>query len=211
MIADDSSIIREGLKLLLESEDNFQVVGVSNRGTECLHILFELNPDILILNVCMSDQSGFDILSKLNKDENRAVKVLILTDNDDAQYLMKSLEIGIDGYLLNRAEADELKTAIYSILKGEIYIQSELIPIINSNEKYSNTDLDKINQLTKRELDVLKNLALGMYNKEIALKLNISERTVKNHISSIFKKIGVSDRTQAAVFSIRNNLIDIYN
>ena len=211
MIADDPSIMREGLKLLLESEENFQIVGESDHGTECLHILSEFNPDILILNVCMSDQSGFDILSKLNQNENRAVKVLILTDNDDIQYLFKSFEIGIDGYMLKRAKVDELKKAIYSIKEGNTYIQSDLVPILNAKEKNSNTDLDKINQLTKRELDVLKNLTVGMYNKEIALKLNISERTVKNHISSIFKKIGVSDRTQAAVFSIRNNLIDIYN
>ncbi len=211
MIVDDSSIMREGLKLLLNLEDGFHVVGESDHRIECLHMLSELNPDILILNLCMSEKSGFDILSKLNQDANRKFKVLILTDSDDVQFLSKSMKIGIDGYLLKSAKVDELKKAIYFIMKGETYIQSDLISILNDRNKYISKDIDKIHELTNRELDVLKNLTVGMYNKEIALKLNISERTVKNHISSIFKKIGVSDRTQAAIFSIRNNLIDIYN
>ncbi len=211
MIVDDPSIMREGLKLLLNLEDGFHVVGESDHRIECLHMLSELNPDILILNLCMSEKSGFDILSKLNQDANRKFKVLILTDSDDVQFLSKSMKIGIDGYLLKSAKVDELKKAIYFIMKGETYIQSDLISILNDRNKYISKDIDKIHELTNRELDVLKNLTVGMYNKEIALKLNISERTVKNHISSIFKKIGVSDRTQAAIFSIRNNLIDIYN
>ncbi len=211
MIVDDPSIMREGLKLLLNLEDGFHVVGESDHRIECLHMLSELNPDILILNLCMSEKSGFDILSKLNQDANRKLKVLILTDSDDVNFLSKSMEIGIDGYLLKSAKVDELKKAIYFIMKGETYIQSDLISILNDRNKYISKDIDKIHELTNRELDVLKNLTVGMYNKEIALKLNISERTVKNHISSIFKKIGVSDRTQAAIFSIRNNLIDIYN
>lgn len=211
MIVDDPSIMREGLKLLLNLEDGFHVVGESDHRIECLHMLSELNPDILILNLCMSEKSGFDILSKLNQDANRKFKVLILTDSDDVQFLSKSMKIGIDGYLLKSAKVDELKKAIYFIMNGETYIQSDLISILNDRNKYISKDIDKIHELTNRELDVLKNLTVGMYNKEIALKLNISERTVKNHISSIFKKIGVSDRTQAAIFSIRNNLIDIYN
>ena len=211
MIVDDPSIMREGLKLLLNLEDGFHVVGESDHRIECLHMLSELNPDILILNLCMSEKSGFDILSKLNQDANRKLKVLILTDSDDVNFLSKSMEIGIDGYLLKSAKVDELKKAIYFIMNGETYIQSDLISILNDRNKYISKDIDKIHELTNRELDVLKNLTVGMYNKEIALKLNISERTVKNHISSIFKKIGVSDRTQAAIFSIRNNLIDIYN
>lgn len=210
MIADNSSMMREGLKLLLESEDNFQVIGKSDDITECLHILSEKKPDLLILNIAMPDQAGFSILNQLNREKIRPVKVLILTECDDIQYLFQSIEIGIDGYLLKQAEVDELKQAIISIMDGETYIQPDLLLISNEVEKHCNTDLNKMKQLTKRELDVLKNLAVGMYNKEIALKLNISERTVKNHISSIFKKIGVSDRTQAAVFSIRNHLIDIY-
>lgn len=102
-----------------------------------------------------------------------------------------------------------MKKAILTVINGENYIQPSLIPLLNAKMIDRNKDNVKIESLTRREMDVLKLLAVGMYNKEIAEKLNISERTVKNHVSNIFKKIGVTDRTQAAVFAIRNNLITI--
>ena len=123
---------------------------------------------------------------------------------------MKAVDIGIEGYVLKDSESAELKKAIFSIVDGEIYIQPSLIPALNAKRIEKNVDENKIDDLTKRELEVLKLLAVGMYNKEIAEKLNISERTVKNHVSNIFKKLEVTDRTQAAVFAIRNNLIRIF-
>ena len=137
------------------------------------------------------------------------VKVLVLTVHNEVEYLMKAIDIGVEGYILKDSESSELKNAIYEICKGESYIQPNLIPLLNEKKKEKSEDSDKIHELTKRELEVLTLLAVGMYNKEIAEKLDISERTVKNHISNLFKKIGVTDRTQAAVFAIRNNLIRI--
>ena len=102
------------------------------------------------------------------------------------------------------------KKAIFHVIEGETYIQPSMIPLLNSKMVERNVDKEKIALLTRREMEVLKLLSVGLYNKEIGEKLNISERTVKNHISSIFKKIEVTDRTQAAVFSIRNKLIDIF-
>ena len=128
----------------------------------------------------------------------------------DRSYFSEVVSLGIDGYLLKKSDFAELKKAIISIMNGDTYITSDWVEETTDVGSYRKYDIDKINQLTHRELDVLKNLSLGMYNKEIAIRLDISERTVKNHISSIFKKIGVSDRTQAAVFSIRNNLVNIY-
>ena len=124
-------------------------------------------------------------------------------------YQLKAVDIGVDGYILKDSESAELKKAIFSIVEGENYIQPSLIPSLNSKMIEKNRDEGKIESLTKRELEVLKLLAVGMYNKEVAEKLNISERTVKNHVSNIFKKIEVTDRTQAAVFAIRNNLIEL--
>ena len=103
-----------------------------------------------------------------------------------------------------------MKKAILSVVDGEDYIQPSLIPVLNAKMIDRDMDSEKIEKLTKRELEVLKLLAVGMYNKGVADELHISERTVKNHVSSIFKKIDVSDRTQAAVFAIRNNLISIH-
>ena len=116
----------------------------------------------------------------------------------------------VDGYIMKDAESAELKNAINCIMQGETYIQPSLVPALNSRLVSRDIDKEKINSLTKRELEVLIEVANGLFNKEIATSLNISERTVKNHISNIFKKIDVSDRTQAAVFAIKNDLIKLY-
>ena len=123
---------------------------------------------------------------------------------------MNAVDIGVDGYILKDSEFVELKRAINAVLEGENYIQPSLIPALNSQLVNRDIEKDKIALLTSRELEVLAQVANGMFNKEIATNLNISERTVKNHISNIFKKIDVSDRTQAAVFAIKNNIIKLY-
>ena len=211
VIADDHSMIREGLKQLLELEGQFKVIAEASDGVECLEILSKEAPDVLLLDINMPNKNGLDVLKELNQSGNRKIKVLVLTVHNEVEYLIKAVELGVDGYVLKDSESSELKKAIMTILNGETYIQPDLIPMLNAKMISMENDHDKIDSLTKRELDVLKNLAIGMYNKEIATKLEISERTVKNHVSNIFKKIGVSDRTQAAVFAIRNNLIDIHN
>ncbi len=211
VIADDHSMIREGLKQLLELEGQFKVIAEASDGVECLEILSKEVPDVLLLDINMPNKNGLDVLKELNQSGNRKVKVLVLTVHNEVEYLIKAVELGVDGYVLKDSESSELKKAIMTILNGETYIQPDLIPMLNAKMISMENDYDKIDSLTKRELDVLKNLAIGMYNKEIATNLEISERTVKNHVSNIFKKIGVSDRTQAAVFAIRNNLIDIHN
>lgn len=212
MIADDHSMIREGLKQLLELEGEFKVIAEASDGVECMESLSKCNPDILLLDINMPGKNGLDVLKELNgTDLRKHVKVLILTVHNEVEYLLKAVELGIDGYVLKDSESAELKKAILTIMDGETYIQPDLIPMLNAKMLSMENDFDKIESLTKRELDVLKNLAVGMYNKEIALKLEISERTVKNHVSNIFKKIGVADRTQAAVFAIRNNLINIHD
>ena len=211
VIADDHSMIREGLKQLLELEGQFKVIAEASDGVECLEILSKEAPDVLLLDINMPNKNGLDVLKELNQSGNRKIKVLVLTVHNEVEYLIKAVELGVDGYVLKDSESSELKKAIMTILNGETYIQPDLIPMLNAKMISMENNYDKIDSLTKRELDVLKNLAIGMYNKEIATKLEISERTVKNHVSNIFKKIGVSDRTQAAVFAIRNNLIDIHN
>lgn len=208
MIADDHSMIREGLKQLLELEKDFLVVEEACDGVECLEKLEKTIPDILLLDINMPNMNGLDVLKKI-KEKRMKVKILVLTIHNEVEYLLKAVDIGINGYLLKDSESAELKKAILTVINGENYIQPSLIPLLNAKMIDRNKDNVKIESLTRREMDVLKLLAVGMYNKEIAEKLNISERTVKNHVSNIFKKIGVTDRTQAAVFAIRNNLITV--
>jgi len=208
MITDDHSMIREGLKQLLELEGDFKVIAEAADGVECMSKLEVTVPDVLLLDINMPNMNGLEVLQQM-KEKKIKVKVLVLTIHSEVEYLLKAVDIGVNGYLLKDSESAELKKAITAVVNGENYIQPSLIPVLNAKMVDRDTDAAKIESLTKRELEVLKNLSYGMYNKEIAEKLSISERTVKNHISNIFKKIEVTDRTQAAVFAIRNNLITI--
>lgn len=209
MIADDHSMVREGLKQLLELDGDIVVTGEASDGVECLKLLESNVPQVLLLDINMPNMNGLEVLEKI-KEQKIDTKVIILTVHNEIEYLLKAVEIGIDGYMLKDSDSNELKKAISSVIQGESYIQPNLIPLLNSKMIERDIDKEKLELLTKREIEVLKLMAFGSYNKDIGEKLNISERTVKNHISSIFKKIDVSDRTQAAIFAIRNNLINIF-
>lgn len=209
IIADDHSMVREGLKNLLELDGDIEVIGEASDGIECIELLKKSYPEVLLLDINMPNMNGLEVLKKL-KENRMKVKVIILTVHNEIEYLLKAVEIGINGYMLKDSDSAELKKAIFTVIDGENYIQPSLIPMLNSKMIERDIDKERIKLLTKRELEVLKLVAIGSYNKEIGEKLEISERTVKNHISSIFKKIEVTDRTQAAVFAIRNNLISIF-
>lgn len=209
MIADDHVLIREGIKQLLEFDGSIEVIEEAADGEECLEKLKTVQPEVLLLDINMPIKNGIEVLEEIKKN-NLPVKVLILTVHNEVEYLIKAVDIGVDGYILKDSESSELKKAINYVLTGENYIQASLIPALNSRLVHRDIDKEKIESLTKRELEVLIQVASGMFNKEIANSLNISERTVKNHISNIFKKIEVNDRTQAAVFAIKNNLFKIY-
>ncbi|MGN0351115.1 MAG: response regulator [Roseburia sp.] len=208
MIADDHSMIREGLKQLLELDGDMKVIAEASNGEECLDLLGTYRPNVLLLDINMPKKNGLQVLQELKNKKNKP-KILVLTVHNEVDYLLKAVEIGVDGYLLKDSESAELRKAIQTVVDGETYIQPSLIPALNAKMVEKDSDKDKIESLTRRELQVLKLLAVGSYNKEIAEELGISERTVKNHVSNIFKKLEVTDRTQAAVFTIRNNLISI--
>lgn len=209
MLADDHILMREGIRQLLEFDGTIEVVGEANDGEECLEKLEQIKPQVLLLDINMPKKNGIEVLEAIKK-KNMHVKVLILTVHNEIEYLLKAVDIGVDGYILKDSESTELKKAINTVINNESYIQPNLIPALNNRLVARDVDKDKIDALTKRELEVLVQVANGMFNKEIALALNISERTVKNHISNIFKKIEVSDRTQAAVFAIKNDIIKLY-
>ena len=209
MLADDHVLMREGIRQLLEFDGSIEVVAEANDGEECIEKLLEIKPEILLLDINMSKKNGIEVLKEI-KSKNIDAKVLILTVHESIEYLLKAVELGADGYIMKDSESAELKKAISVIMNGESYIQPNLIPALNNRLVARDMDKDKIESLTSRELEVLIQVANGMFNKEIATSLNISERTVKNHISNIFKKIGVFDRTQAAVFAIKNDLIKLF-
>lgn len=206
IIADDHMMIREGLKQLLELDGTMKVIAEANDGEECLNLLNKkIHPDILLLDINMPKKNGIEVLEYI-KQNKIPVKVLILTVHNEVEYLLKAVDIGIDGYLLKDSNYDELKEAIDVVISGNTYIQPSLLPALNESMEDYALDKEKIEWLTKRELDVLRLISEGCSNKKISDELTISERTVKNHISHIFRKIDVEDRTQAAVFAIRNKI-----
>lgn len=209
MLTDDHALMREGIKHLLEFDGSIKVIEEASDGIECLEKLKKIHPDILLLDINMPEMNGIEVLEELKRRED-PLKVLILTVHSEVEYLVKAVDIGANGYILKDSGSSELKQAINVIMSGESYIQPSLLPALNSRLINRDVDQDKLQTLTKRELEILTQVAGGMFNKEIAVNLNISERTVKNHISNIFRKIDVSDRTQAAVFAIRNNIVKLY-
>ena len=209
MLVDDHALIREGIKQLLEFDGSIDVIEQASDGAECLEKLQHVQPDILLLDINMPNVNGIEVLEEIKK-KNIPVKVLMLTVHSEAEYLVQAVDIGANGYILKDSGSEELKKAIQSVMDWDSYIQPSLIPSLNSRLVNRDIDKEKIAALTKREMEILTQIAGGMFNKEIAMNLNISERTVKNHISNIFKKIDVSDRTQAAVFAIRNNIVKLF-
>lgn len=208
MLADDHVLMREGIRQLLEFDGSIEVIGEASDGEECLQKLEKVKPDVLLLDINMPKLNGIEVLEEIKRKKIN-VKVLILTVHNEVDYLIRAVDIGVDGYILKDSESAELKKAIMTVMDGESYIQPKLIPMLNKRLITRDSDKEKLESLTGREKEVLIEVANGMFNKEIATSLHISERTVKNHISNIFKKLDVSDRTQAAVFAIKNKIVDI--
>lgn len=210
MVADDHSMVREGIKQILELDGDIKVNAEAGSGRECIDILDEKNTDVLLLDINMPNMNGLQVLQYL-REKKTNVKVLILTIHNEVEYLVRAVEIGVDGYVLKDSDSTVLKKAIFTINKGDSFIQPELTPLLKKRLEDKSTSPKLIEEkLTRREIEVLKLLAEGLFNKEVAYTLNISEKTVKNHVSKIFKKINVSDRTQAAVYAIKHNIVDIF-
>ncbi len=207
-VADDQNLVRQGLSLLLTDKCDVTVVGEAGDGYECLNMVNKINPNIVLIDANMTNPDGNKIL-QIMKEQQFNVKTVMMSDEVSSENLMLAVDLGCDAYILKSADVEVLKKAVYSAYKGDKYIQEELQNLLDNSIEIRNSSIDKLNELTRREIDVLKLLAEGLFNKEIAVKLDISERTVKNHVSNIFKKIQVNDRTQAAVFAIKNGLISV--
>jgi DNA-binding NarL/FixJ family response regulator len=209
MIAEDHSMIREGLKQLLELEKDIEVIAGLSNGQAVVEQYPVVKPDIVLMDINMPQLNGLEALERI-KAMDPAAKVIMLTIHQDREYLFKALELGAMGYVLKDAEAKVLIESVRSVYNGQNYIEPSMAKELVSEFKRikSNPRTEPQNQLTDRELEVLRLLAKGMLNKEIANILFISEKTVKNHISSIFRKLDVQDRTQAAVYAIKNKIAD---
>lgn len=217
LIADDHSLLRQGIKRVLTFEDDFDVVGEAEDGQEALAHTLVLQPDILLCDLNMPGLTGMEVTKQL-KAAKCSTKIIALTIHDGANYVIEMLQNGASGYLMKDVEPTELIRAIRRVYDGETYVQPELAERVfgqleegdDLNEKakllWSN---NLASTLTQREHDVLTYIAKGFSNLDIANTLDVSEKTVKNHLTSIFRKLGVSDRTQALIYVIKNKIVDV--
>ena len=206
LLADDHMMVREGIHQILELEENISVVGEVGDGIECIEAIDRLRPDVVVLDINMPKMDGISVLREI-KDKKLSSKIIILTFYREIDIIQNVVDLGASGYILKEADSSLLIKAINIVTTGERYIQPSIASMLRQHKVLNQQK--PTDNLTKREMEIIKLLVAGMYNKEIADKLNISEKTVKNHISSIYKKINVSDRTQAAVYAIKNNLVEI--
>ncbi len=208
LIADDHSMLRQGLKQILELESDIEVIAQASNGSEAIQLAKEHRPDVILMDINMPGINGLQAIKQI-KDDKLSSRIIVLTIHEDREYLFKTLQMGAEGYVLKDAEPKVLIEAIRNVYSGRSYIQPnmtmELVKEFNRvtlHEKEKHDD----NNLTSREVEVLELIAEGMINKEIAKTLYISEKTVKNHVSNIFRKLNVSDRTQAAIYAFKHNI-----
>lgn len=213
LIVDDHSLVRQGLSQILSLEPDLDVVGEAKDGEECLQKTKELNPDVILLDINMPNVNGIKALRKL-KDMNQDTKVIILTFHEEIEYLFETFNLGANGYIVKDAESDVLVQGIREVYNGVSYIYPTMaegdanqLNLLRKGE-VGGTE-NGFARLTKREYEILTLIAEGMNNKDIAKTLFISEKTVKNHVSNVFKKIKVNDRTQAAIYAYRNKIKSI--
>jgi len=208
LIADDHPLFRQGIKQILELENDITVVAQAANGDEAVRLTREHKPDVILMDINMPGSNGLQAIKEI-KDENINSKIIVLTIHEDREYLIKTIQMGAEGYVLKDAEPSVLIGAIRSVHQAQSDIQpnltKELVKEFNRLTLHGR-ERNGENRLTAREREVLKLIAEGMINKEIATKLYISEKTVKNHVSSIFRKLNVSDRTQAAIYAIKHNI-----
>ena len=205
LIADDHEVVRSGIKSLLAGSD-VTVVGEATNGKEAIELTIALKPDIVILDVRMPESDGLTTLGRLKLDCPE-MPVLMLSTYDNPTYVARSVALGACGYLLKTADRDKLISAILAGAAGEsVWTRDELRRVTGAlSTPRLNSDVEV--PLTRRESEVLRQLALGLTNKEIAAALDISYETVKEHVQHILRKVGVSDRTQAAVWAVRKGIV----
>jgi two-component system NarL family response regulator len=213
LIADDHMLVREGIIKILSLEKDIEIAGEAGDGQQAVSLAMERNIDIALLDVNMPVMDGIEACRRI-KRINPGVGVIALTIHDQEEYLFEFIRAGASAYLLKDISHDQLVETIRGVAKGNSYIPPRLMASVFQEINRMSVKLDPArraedNQLTPREVEVLQLVARGSSNRAIAKKLFISEKTVKNHLYRIFQKLNVADRTQAALYALKNKIVDL--
>jgi DNA-binding NarL/FixJ family response regulator len=204
IIADDHALVREGLRRLLELDSNIEVLTEVGDGQGAINMVRKLRPDVVLMDVNMPGTDGI-VATRVIKREMPSVRVVALTIYEDEE-VIEMVKAGVSAYVLKDVAGSELIDTIYKVMNGEVVIHPRVANRLVRELTRVDRKKDTV-RLTKRERDVLTCLVKGHTNKEMADSMFISEKTVKNHLTSIFRKLGVKDRTQAAVYALKNNIV----
>ena len=205
MLVDDHAVVREGLRTYLDLEDHLTIVGEAANGREAVDKARVLRPDVVLMDLLMPEMDGITA-TKAIKDSVPDTKIIVLTSFQDDEHIMPAIEAGATGYLLKDVSAPELVKAIEGAFQGQAQLHPEVARKLMEQVRQPRRRHDPAEDLTPRERDVLGLIASGMSNKEIARELVMTERTVKGHVSNILGKLGLQDRTQAALYAVRHGL-----
>ncbi len=204
IIADDHALVREGLRRLLELDPNIDVLTEVGDGQGAINMVRKLRPDVVLMDVNMPGTNGI-VATKVIKREMPSIRVVALTIYEDEE-VIEMVRAGVSAYVLKDVAGSELIDTIYRVMNGEVVIHPRVASRLVRELTRVDRKKDTV-RLTKRERDVLTCLVKGNSNKEMADSMFISEKTVKNHLTSIFRKLGVKDRTQAAVYALKNHIV----
>jgi NarL family two-component system response regulator YdfI len=208
LITDDHLIVREGLRLILETAEGFEVVGEAADGAECLRLIPDLAPDVVLMDLQMPGMDGVTAISYL-RSEHPEIAIVILTTFNEDELMLRGLQAGARGYLLKDTDRRMLLDTIAAAARGKTLLKPEILSRVLALQQAQNAPVP-INQetnLTDRELEVLRAVALGGRNKEIAFELGVSERTVKAHLTNIYSKLGVDSRAAAVAIATQRGLL----
>lgn len=207
LIADDHHVVRRGLLFFLKTQKDIEVVGEASNGEEAVQLATALGPDIILMDLVMPKLNGIEATAKV-KELLPKTEVLMLTSFSDRDHVIPALEAGAAGYQLKDIEPDELVKSIRQIMGGEHILHPDATITLEAQQQELANAPHTANPLTPRERDVLAELTKGKSNKEIASSLFVTEKTIKTHISNIFSKLEVQDRTQAALYAVKHGLTE---
>jgi DNA-binding NarL/FixJ family response regulator len=208
LVVDDQTLFRSGLARLLAAQPGLQVVGEAGNGAEAMRLVQELEPDVVLMDIRMPEVDGIEATRRITRDRP-STRVLILTSFHTDAYVLEALRSGACGYVLKDSAVEAIASSIQAVMSSERVISGPIAQRMIGMLTGDSPGREFYDGLTARELEVLKMIASGMPNKRIAFKLRISEKTVRNHISHIYEKLDIYDRSQAVLYAVRKGLVDL--
>jgi len=208
LIADDQTLFRVGLARLLEEDARVKIVGQAGDGAEAVKLAASLRPDVVLMDLKMPNLDGIEATRQIVASHS-GVKVLLLTTFEADNHVIQALKAGASGYILKDSKPDSIVSSLLAVMAGERVMASAVANRVLEMLTGTTTPKEFYDGLTGREIEILKLLAGGMANKQIAYKLKISEKTVRNHVSNMYEKLNIYDRSQAVLYAVRKGLVEI--